>query len=405
MRVVPALFIAISLSLCGTAWATTHLDASTSKDLSRLEQQYFKHSFDNDSDDTRIQRLEKLVFGQTVPGEASERVRNLVGVAASAASADPTLSPPSASSAASVPSVPAPAPAPPRRAITAPGSTVPPVAGPEHHLPNADFSGRVTEIDSASRQNQTKYPRITTLENDILGQAYEADSLSARLSRMETKAFGHSAENKDLSDRADALEAYASKKLHKKTLEQQEQSENNTASNSNGQQQSGGIGQKLFNMVGKSLLGMGGGAGMGPGGGMGMGPGMGMGMGPGMGMGMGGMGMGGMGRRRMMQQQQQQQQQPEKPAPKPEDPAVFATDPPPPNARMSTQLGWCEVQVFGKTFPEKHLPERLGQLNRELAYKPGKTDMELMDDMNGLVKAVQLRSNRAIGTSPNAGIR
>jgi hypothetical protein len=107
----------------------------------------------------------------------------------------------------------------------------------------------------------------------------------------------------------------------------------------------------------------------------------------------------------MTQQQQQQQQPPQKTIPKPEDPAVFATDPPPPNSRMSTQVRWCEVQVFGKTFPDKHLPDRLGQLNRELQYKPGKTDMELMDDMNGLMKAVQLRPNRAIGASPASGIR
>jgi hypothetical protein len=390
MRVVPALFIAISVSLCAPAWATTHLDASTSKELSRLEQQYFKQTFGKDSDDTRIQRLEKLVFGQTVTGETSERVKNLVSAADSAASADPTLAPAVTSSA---PSAPASAPA--RRSIKAPGSTKPTVAAADgqQHLPNADFSMRVTEPDSEPTPNQTKYPRITTLENDILGQAYEADSLSARLTRMEKKAFGGPSSEKDLSDRTDALEAYASKKLHKKTLEQQEQSEN-TASNP--QQQSGGFGQKLFNMVGKSLLGMGG-AGVGPGGGgMAMGPGMGMGMGPGF----GGMGM----RHRGMQQQQQQQQPPQQPAPKPEDPAIFATDPPPPNSRMSTQVGWCEVQVFGKTFPEKHLPDRLGQLNRELQYKPGRSDMELMDDMNGLVKAVGLRSNRAIGASPTSGI-
>jgi hypothetical protein len=39
-----------------------------------------------------------------------------------------------------------------------------------------------------------------------------------------------------------------------------------------------------------------------------------------------------------------------------------------------------------------HLPERLNQINRTLKFKPGKFGADLMDDIDGMVKATQAQS-------------
>jgi len=370
MRVIPAFFIAISVSLGTGAWASTNLDTGTQAQLVQLERQYFKCNFDTDGDDSRVQRLEKLVFGQGGTGDPGPRVKKLYEAAMGAAASSDEDAPKSAQ--------------------TASPMADSPMAEPQQSSSNADSTAKTARVSvDDPDSSEVKYPRISELEKAILSQTFEKQPLPDRLSRMETKAFGNPCTDKDLSDRTDALETYVNKKLHKKTLEQEQRSD--TATNSS--QPAPGRAQKLLSMVGKSLLGIG--AGGGPGaGGASFGPAMGSGFGPGFG--------------RMGRRQQMQQPQPTAaPAPpKPDDPAVHAAAPPSANARFSTQVGWCEVQVFGHTFPDKHLPDRLGQLNRELQYKPGETDMALMDDMSGLIKAVQVQqSRRSIGSAPGSPTR
>ena len=74
-----------------------------------------------------------------------------------------------------------------------------------------------------------------------------------------------------------------------------------------------------------------------------------------------------------------------------DDPAVFQAAPPDSNARLIVKVGWCEVKVFGHTFPDMHLTARLGQLNKELHLEPGKSDIQLMDDIGLMIKTVQAR--------------
>lgn len=232
-----------------------------------------------------------------------------------------------------------------------------------------------------SSSNQTDYPHVTALEQTILGQTFAGQPLADRLSRMEIKAFGKASNSSDLSARTDALETYAEKTLHVHPSTITEDNTTNTGS------QKGGlfskVGQALFGMAAPNMNGIGGtfgrGGGLGYGGG-GLG-GSGMGFGP-----MGNFGGGGMRR-----QQSPQQQEPEKPAPKPEDPAVYAPAPPDASARLIIKVGWCEVKVFGHTFANMHLPERLGQLNHELNFEPGKSNIQLMDDIGLMIKTVQTR--------------
>lgn len=228
-------------------------------------------------------------------------------------------------------------------------------------------------------QSQGDYPHITSLEQAILGQTYAGQPLADRLARMEVKAFGQVSTNSDLGDRTDALETYAEKKLHKKPLVPQG---DDTITSS--PQQGGG----LLSKVGQAFLGMAGGSAlntmMGNSFG-GLGPNLG-----GLGSSAPGSGFGGVNVRRRQASDMQQQTEP--PAPShPEDPAVYQATPPDPSARLIVKVGWCEVKVFGHTFPAMHLPERLGQLNKELKLEPGKSDIQLMDDIGLMIKTVQAR--------------
>jgi len=128
-------------------------------------------------------------------------------------------------------------------------------------------------------------------------------------------------------------------------------------------------------------------------------------------------GFGGRGGGRHNQNQQQQQQQ--KPDTKPEpaapsdDPLVHESTPPPTEAKLITKVGWCEVQVFGHTFSVQglvdaslpvqhmHLPARLDQLNHKLNFEPKKSGIQLMDDIDALVRFVFANKHSAAPAGPS----
>lgn len=244
----------------------------------------------------------------------------------------------------------------------------------------ADYnqSGQAANESSASDgAGQSKYPHITSLEKEILGQAYEQDALPARLTRMEEKAFGAPSSDPDLTNRTDALESYAEKVLHKKSFakEQAEIADSQGCAPSSEAAAAGAAptskSKALLNFVGNQILGMG----------------------------LPGFGVGGLGnfggvrvRPRSAVQQQQQQGALEADAHPPEDPLVQAPTPPPAGTRMITQVGWCEMRVFGHTSPTLHLVARLDQLNKELNFAPDQNGFDLMDDVPKLIKIVEART-------------
>ncbi len=94
-------------------------------------------------------------------------------------------------------------------------------------------------------------------------------------------------------------------------------------------------------------------------------------------------------------EEQKQMQQPNAPV---EDPVIYEKAPPPDNAKLLTKVAWCEVQVFGHTFPTLHLPQRLAQLNSEMNFAPGKTGIALMDSTASMIKAAQNhKAGQAVG--------
>ncbi|MGH9550948.1 MAG: hypothetical protein ACRD3W_16320, partial [Terriglobales bacterium] len=244
----------------------------------------------------------------------------------------------------------------------------------------------VASGDSAA-SGGSAYPHITALEQAILAQTYPNDALPDRLSRMETKAFGAPSTNQDLSDRTDALEQYAEKKLHKNPLAQAEGVSPGAVEQQ--QQRGPGRSKQLLASLGGAMLGFI------PGfSGVNTQPGL-------VGMpGFSGIGM----QPRSAQPPQDNPDNPQQDMIKAEEPAMHAATPPPPSAKLITKVGWCEVQTFGHDFSKMHLAERLDQLNGELNFDPRQKGADLMDDIDKLVSTVQARHPLATKTGVKPAI-
>jgi hypothetical protein len=223
-----------------------------------------------------------------------------------------------------------------------------------------------------------RYPRVTALEQAILGEVFEQEELAPRLARMEVKAFGKPSAADALGDRTDALEDYAEKKLHKKILGQTSTTgspdSGDTGSSSGSGSGSGsgtaGGGPGILAKMGGALLGLpvgGGSSFFSPG------------FGPFAGV-------------RVRQRGAAPDSGATAPAVAP--PVVSAADeaiinsaaPPPAATRLATKVSWCEKRVFGQ-ISDKHLPERLSLLNDTLKFDPSKKGVDLMDDVDKLIKA------------------
>jgi hypothetical protein len=145
-------------------------------DLDSLEKRFFEHTYAKDSMDQRLERLEKMVFGEVRPGSDQERLANL------------------------------------QAAVPADTST--PVETPAAQAANNAPTQTTSSADSTDTQSGESdsgdYPTVSALETEILGQSYPHKAIRQRLSALETKAFGAVSTSDDLSDRVTLLQRYAS---------------------------------------------------------------------------------------------------------------------------------------------------------------------------------------------------
>ncbi len=230
-----------------------------------------------------------------------------------------------------------------------------------------------TQSSDSDQSAPTKYPHVDSLEKSILQQTYQSDELPARLDRLEMKAFGKTSDNQALVDRTDALEGYVEKTLHKQSFAQEQKQEaaayggvpvDAAVAAAGGSRKANFMSMaasNLLSIAGSSML-----------------------------PGFGGINM-------IPRSAVQGASAPASDAP-PEiqdDPAIKASTPPPAGAKMQTQVGWCEMQLFGHTFHTMHLYDRLKQLSSDLNYSVGKKPMELMDDMPGMIKAVVAKKQKS----------
>src|SRR5579875_362892 len=155
--------------------------------LGKLEDRFFEHEYQTDSISARLERLEKMVFGEARTGSNEQRLKELQqAIPAQPSTAEQSPAAPPASAA---PSQQAPA----GDAQAAGGGTAPAAAGADQ---DAETAG-------------TDYPSVTALEQQLLGKTYADQPIRKRLDRLETKAFGRPSGIDDLSVRVAKLQEFA----------------------------------------------------------------------------------------------------------------------------------------------------------------------------------------------------
>jgi hypothetical protein len=183
------LTIALSVAICGMpnfAWAGAESDPN----LVKLENKFFQHDWPKDDLDTRLDRLEKLVFGEAKTGDDATRLKNLVSSVGNLdAPAESTAQ--SGSGAGSDNSVP--------DDSDKPAARSPKTASD----PDSQAAEREQQISDGSQ-----YPAVTAMEKKLFaGKDYASEPIVKRLERLETKVFGKPTQIADLSDRVDRLKS------------------------------------------------------------------------------------------------------------------------------------------------------------------------------------------------------
>lgn len=155
-------------------------------DLSRLEQRFFAHDYIDQSMDARLERLEKLIFGEAKAGTDGQRLKEVL----STMPKDDSPGEGKDSGAAS-------------ESKTGGAADQKPTS---HRLePPASQSAGNNSASPAS----SKYPTVSKLERIILGQSYPDDPVRRRLGRLEATAFGNASQSDDMTERVDRLINYA----------------------------------------------------------------------------------------------------------------------------------------------------------------------------------------------------
>jgi hypothetical protein len=206
-RLVAGLSLALAFSLpidlgCGSGpiiglYVGQSAMASVGSDvrLSQLEVKFFKHTYPKDQEAVRLERLEKMIFGEARTGASETRLKNLADTVpnlGSVASEDSEKSEGSSSSSSS-------------SSGRSGSSNAKPVSNNDSDL---DLSEERTQGKKPGGQvlsGESKYPAVTALEQSIFKRDYASDPVADRLNRLETKVFGKPSKFTDLSERVDAL--------------------------------------------------------------------------------------------------------------------------------------------------------------------------------------------------------
>lgn len=178
-RISAVAFVALSVFLIAPAsFAVSDNDGN----LLKLEEKFFQHTYPKESIDARLDRIEKMVFGEAKDGDDAARLSALVQAVPNLNSAS-SDSPP---------------------AQTARGGNSSTGGG----------SGRQTAPAPVAEEEESEpapignYPAVDAIERKAFnGKTYSQEPVNQRLARLETKYFGKPSTSTDLTDRTDRLKA------------------------------------------------------------------------------------------------------------------------------------------------------------------------------------------------------
>ncbi len=170
--VIATFCLTLTPAFSATAVPSAPKANSVQQSIAQLEEKLYEHKYPAESDEARLTRIEKFVFGAAQTGTTAARLERLQ-------SSITTNQSPSVDKAATS--------ATPTNATSAPSDAV----------------TSTPAFDSAN------YPRVTELEQNMLNATYVHEPLPQRLSRLESKAFGTPSKSNDLCARVDDLDEYA----------------------------------------------------------------------------------------------------------------------------------------------------------------------------------------------------
>lgn len=172
-KLLALLSLSLALSFGSIACA-----ADVDPNIIKLEKRFFEHDYPKDTTEARIERLEKMVFGEAKTGSVQERLNALMAV---------------------VPSVDS------HRETT---KTTPSTSQPS----NYDATRTANDVPSADVKEfedtpgpAGNYPAISAIESKLLGREYSDEPARKRLDRLETKVFGKPSGIDDMTERMDRL--------------------------------------------------------------------------------------------------------------------------------------------------------------------------------------------------------
>lgn len=172
-------FVALSVFLVAPA---SFAVADNDGNLLKLEEKFFQHTYPKESIDARLDRIEKMVFGEAKDGDDAARLSALVQAVPNLNSAS-SDSPP---------------------AQTARGG----------NSSSGGASGRQTAPAPVADEEESEpapignYPAVDAIERKAFnGKTYSQEPVNQRLARLETKYFGKPSSSTDLTDRTDRLKA------------------------------------------------------------------------------------------------------------------------------------------------------------------------------------------------------
>lgn len=182
----------LSLGLVPDRVCATEISESN---LSKLELKFFEHDYAKDSNEARIERLEKLVFGEARTGSLEERLSSLLATV-------PNLNSPQASQ---QPVISGEGPAGESQTTPQPAAEQPGGSQPLGAAANPEPAATPAAEPEVSSADSSKYPAITAIENKLFGKDYSSEPVNKRLDRLELKVFGRTSATDDLSDRMDRV--------------------------------------------------------------------------------------------------------------------------------------------------------------------------------------------------------
>ncbi len=162
---------------------------ATNTTIVTLETHFFEHTYPSDDNEKRVERLEKLVFGESKTGDIQARLQSLSASMPKDTDAAQLSSTGQSNQVAQTPAT------------------------------NQNSAPQAQDTQSTPDDPSTDYPRVDAAEHLLLGKTFQQEPINRRLDQLEVKAFGKSSGNPDLSDRVDKLDDYIQTRYHQSIAE------------------------------------------------------------------------------------------------------------------------------------------------------------------------------------------